>query len=67
MRREDDLNPNPNPGKVSDAEFDSHSRQQTKRPRQWLSLTLKKTIVSNSNSTKINGSEFNSYSRQLKL
>ena len=39
------LNPNPNSKNIGNPEFNSHSRQQTKRPRQWSSLTIKKNTV----------------------
>ena len=48
-------NPNPNPKRVSDPEFNSHLRWQTKCFRHWLSLTLKKTTIPNSK--KVSGSE----------
>ena len=39
------LNPNPNSKNIGNSDFNSHIRQQTKKPRQWSSLTLKKNTV----------------------
>ena len=49
MWRYGGLSSNPKLKKVRDPEFNSLPRQQTKRPKRWLSLTLKKTSVPNPN------------------
>ena len=41
MWRYGGLSSNPKPKNVRDPEFNSHPRQQTERPKPWLSLTLK--------------------------